>query len=204
MRESWKKAVLPVLAIAVTAGMMQMCENRRIQEQIAQKVLRFHVIANSSGREDQELKLKVRDEVGRYLGEEMQAAGSRQEAEEIVRERLDEIEKIAQKVIREEGSSYPVSAWIGPVEFPVKRYGDYAFPAGTYEALEVVIGDGEGKNWWCVMYPNMCFQGSMYEVVDDRAGETLRKVLTQEEYESVLEEGDYKIRFKYLSFLNRR
>ena len=88
------------------------------------------------------------------------------------------------------------------MDFPVKTYGAYSFPAGTYEAVEVVIGEGAGKNWWCVMYPNMCFQGSMYEVNDEKAETSLQEVLTQEEYDSIIEDSDYKIQFKYLSFLN--
>ena len=81
-------------------------------------------------------------------------------------------------------------------------YGSYTFPAGDYEALRIVIGEGNGHNWWCVMYPNMCFSDSMYEVVDKEAGEKLREVLTTEEYEKVLAEGDYQVRMKYFSWLN--
>jgi len=153
-------------------------------------------------REDQELKLKVRDAVGHYMKDQMKEVTNRKEAEETANANLKKIEKVAEDVIAKEGRSYTVNAFIGPVDFPVKTYGAYSFPAGTYEAVEVVIGEGAGKNWWCVMYPNMCFQGSMYEVIDEKAETSLQEVLTQEEYDSIIEDSDYKIQFKYLSFLN--
>lgn len=203
MKLNWKKEVLILSVILAAVPMMYFCEGRRMQEEIAGKILRFHVIANSDSRQDQELKLKVRDAVGLYMKEEMKTVNNLGEAEQKAQDHLDEIEKIAQEVIKQEGKSYSVSALIGPVDFPVKTYGEYSFPAGTYEALEIVIGEGRGRNWWCVMYPNMCFQGSMYEVVDDEAQESLREVLTQEEYDSVIESGNYRVQFKYLPFLNQ-
>lgn len=137
------------------------------------------------------------------MKDEMKHVNSREEAEQTANANLENIEKIAKEVIEKEGKSYTVNASVGQVDFPVKTYGNYSFPAGTYEALEVVIGEGGGRNWWCVMYPNMCFQGSMYEVIDKEAKTSLQEVLTEEEYDSIIENDDYKVQFKYLSFLNR-
>lgn len=181
---------------------IQYGKNRRLQQQIAEKVLRFHVLANSDNEADQELKLAVRDAVGAQMGELLSGVKSRAACEEIVRENLDGITETAKAVVTEAGYDYAVHASLEEVEFPVKTYGSYTFPAGEYEALKVVIGAGEGHNWWCVMYPNMCFSGSVYEVVDEESEEKLREVLTEEEYEKVLTLGDYEVRFKYLSFLN--
>jgi stage II sporulation protein R len=122
--------------------------------------------------------------------------------EEIVTAHLDEIVTIAEKVVAEEGYDYEVTAALKEVDFPVKTYGAYTFPAGKYEALKVTIGSGSGHNWWCVMYPNMCFSGSVYEVVEEDAGEALKEVLTKEEYEEVFSGGKVKVEFKYLTFLN--
>ena len=138
---------------------MQYGKNQRIQGQIAGKVLRFHVLANSDT-------------------------------------------ETAQAVVREAGYGYEVHAAIEETDFPSKTYGKFTFPAGKYEALRVVIGEGAGHNWWCVMYPNMCFEGSMYEVVDESAGEELKKVLSKEEYRAVLEEENYEVRCRYLTFLD--
>lgn len=176
--------------------------NRRMQEEIADKVLRFHVLANSDEEQDQELKLAVRDAVGTKMAELLAGAENRVECEKIVRENLDGIKKTAEDVVAKAGYDYEVHASLEETDFPVKTYGDYTFPAGRYEALKVVIGAGEGHNWWCVMYPNMCFCGSVYEVVDEQAEEKLREVLSEEEYEKVLTSEDYRVCFKYLSFLN--
>ena len=148
----------------------------RLRQEISDKVLRFHVLANSDSEADQNLKLAVRDAVGSFMQEKL--------------------------TIAENGYDYDVTAELEHTSFPVKNYGSYTFPAGDYEALRIVIGEGNGHNWWCVMYPNMCFSDSMYEVVDKEAGEKLREVLTTEEYEKVLAEGDYQVRMKYFSWLN--
>lgn len=180
---------------------LQYVKNLRMQEEIAEKVLRFHVLANSDSTEDQALKLAVRDAVGAELAETLSGVTDRAACEEIVSENLDKITATAERVVTEWGYDYEVKAAVETVDFPVKIYGDYTFPAGKYEALRVVIGEGEGHNWWCVMYPNMCFSGSVYEVVDEEAGEALREVLTPEEYEEVLSTGNYEVRLKCLSFL---
>ncbi len=101
------------------------------------------------------------------------------------------------------GYTYTVSAQMESTEFPQKAYGNYIFPAGEYQALNVVIGSGKGRNWWCVMYPNLCFHDAVYEVVDEEAEKTLQRVLSEDEYDAVLKSGEYRIRFKYLDFLNR-
>lgn len=177
-------------------------KRQRLQQSIAGKVLRFHVLANSDEAFDQELKLKVRDAVGAQMAELLSDAQSRAECEQIIQSELDEIDQTAERVIKEEGYSYETETFLRKVQFPVKTYGDYTFPAGTYEALEIVIGEGEGHNWWCVMYPNMCFSGSVYKVVEEDAKEALREVLSEEEYEQVLSSGNYEVQFKYLTFLN--
>lgn len=167
----------------------------QLQRQLAKKVLRFHVLANSDATEDQELKLKVRDVVGSFLQEQMEDIESKQACECMVAERISEIEQVAAKAVEEAGYSYEVHAELTECEFPLKNYGDYTFPAGTYDALRVTIGAGEGQNWWCVMYPNMCFENSMYEVVNEKSKESLRAVLDEEEYQAVLNSGEYELRF---------
>ena len=176
-------------------------KHRLLQEGIADKILRFHVLAASDSEADQALKLKVRDAVGSYMQVRLSGADSRQKSEEIVTECMEEIISVAENVVEREGYDYTVTASLAEVDFPVKKYGSYTFPAGTYEALEVIIGAGEGHNWWCVMYPNMCFSGSVYEVVEEDADAALREVLTKEEYKEVFSSGEVKVDFKYFSFL---
>ena len=137
-----------------------------------------------------------------FMQEKLTAVENLEECELVVRQSLGEIEEAAAETIAENDYDYDVTAELEHTSFPVKNYGSYTFPAGDYEALRIVIGEGSGHNWWCVMYPNMCFSDSMYEVIDEEAGEKLRKVLTTEEYEKVLAEGDYQVRMKYFSWLN--
>ena len=171
-----------------------------VQEQIAEKVLRFHVLANSNSEEDQKLKLQVRDAIGGLLQEKMAQVENREECEKFITEWIPKIEQTAAAVIEENGYDYSVCARLEETDFPVKTYGAYTFPSGRYEALRVTIGEGAGENWWCVLYPNMCFENSMYEVVDERGEKALREVLDEKEYEAVLKEGNYQIRLRILDF----
>ncbi|MGN0350016.1 MAG: stage II sporulation protein R [Roseburia sp.] len=166
-----------------------------LQPEIAEKILRFHIRANSDEELDQELKLKVRDAIGVLLGEDLTNTKNIEESKEIIQEKIPQIMETAKEVIVAEGYSYEVDAYLTTTYFPEKTYGDYTFPEGEYQALEVVIGEGEGHNWWCVLYPNMCFRGSVYEVVDEGAKEELQEVLTTEEYEAVFSERNYEVRF---------
>ena len=116
---------------------------------------------------------------------------------------MDEIVTVAEETLEKEGYSYGASARLATVDFPVKTYGSYTFPAGEYEALEITLGEGNGHNWWCVLYPNMCFQGTVYEVVEEEADEALREVLTPEEYADVFNERNYQIRFRFAEVLQK-
>lgn len=206
-RKSVRKGIFGILYITIlfmTVGMsVYGVRQDRTQKEIAEKILRFHVRANSDSSEDQTLKLKIRDAVGSLMGKKLAEAEDKEMCRDIVEENMQDIIHTAEQVIAEEGYDYSVSAYVSNVDFPVKRYGSYTFPAGKYEALEVVIGAGMGENWWCVMYPNMCFEGSVYEVEDEHAKEALQETLTEEEYESLLSGKEYEISFKYLRFLDK-
>ncbi|MBN7774120.1 stage II sporulation protein R [Clostridium aminobutyricum] len=137
-------------------------------------IIRFHVIANSDSTEDQELKLKVRDGVLEAVNEELvketmaqydadavecsveQVSLNIDESREYLQNHLDLIEDIAEDIIKQNGYSYTASAELGVRWIPTKTYGDTTFPAGNYEALNITIGEGEGQNWWCVLYPPLC------------------------------------------------
>ena len=176
---------------------------RQVQLGIADKVIRFHVLADSDSKEDQELKLKVRDTVGLMMKERLEGAQNLDQSRQIIQDSLGDIENCARAVILREGYTYGVEASLTDSSFPVKTYGRAFFPAGEYEALRVVIGSGKGHNWWCVMYPNLCFAGSMYEVDEDRSRQQLREVLSPEEYETVMEGEGYQVRFRFLTFLDK-
>lgn len=188
-----------ILAIAALACcMMWQCREQRMTEEIAGKVIRFHVLANSDTGKDQDLKLKVRDAVGAYMQPKLSGISDIEASRQVIRDNLSQIVRTAEDVVAREGYTYEVEASLLVTDFPQKTYGDYTFPEGRYEALEVVIGAGRGHNWWCVMYPNLCFYNSVYEVVDEEAEKSLQRALTAEEYKSLMEGKDYKVRFALL------
>ena len=175
-------------------------EDELLQASIASKILRFHVLANSDSEEDQKLKLEIRDAIGGYLQPLLKEAEDLNATKRIVDEHLGDVVKTAEQTIRENGYMYPVKACIKQIDFPDKTYGEYSFPAGEYEALQVTIGQGEGQNWWCVLYPNMCFKGAVYEVVEEEAKENLKEVLSPWEYEHVFNSDKVELRFKILEY----
>lgn len=172
------------------------------QQAIAEEIIRLHVVANSDSEKDQELKLKVKETIVTYLRGEMKDAKTVAEARQAIRENLPAIEEIANEKMQQEGFDYTAKASLGLCYFPVKEYGDLTFPAGDYEALRVQLGESEGKNWWCVMYPSLCFVDSVYQVVPDASKEKLKESLTEEEYDSLLDGGeDVTFSFKFLDWL---
>lgn len=177
--------------------------NDLLQPSIASKILRFHVLANSDSTQDQTVKEKVRDAVGIYLQPLLEGVDNLEESKQIIEENRKQIIAVAKHTLHENGFDYEVSAQIENVDFPEKTYGAYTFPRGEYEALQIVIGEGEGQNWWCVLYPNMCFRGSVFEVIEEEAEEALREVLNPWEYADVFDSGKVQIRFKFLEFFQR-
>lgn len=171
-----------------------------LQPSIASKILRFHVLANSDSVGDQAVKEKVRDAVGVYLQPLLAGADSLEETKRIIGENMEGIETISRQTLKEYGYDYPVKVCITRTDFPEKSYGAYTFPKGEYEALQISIGEAAGQNWWCVLYPNMCFRGSVFEVVEESAGQALREVLNPWEYADVFDSGKVEVRFKFLEF----
>lgn len=171
-----------------------------LQPSIASKILRFHVLAHSDSAEDQAVKEKVRDAVGIYLQPLLTESNSLDETKRIIEENMEKIEEVSRRTLKEYGYDYPVAARITNTEFPEKTYGAYTFPKGEYEALQISIGSAKGQNWWCVLYPNMCFRGTVFEVVEESAGEALREVLSPWEYADVFDSGKVEVRFKFLEF----
>lgn len=182
------QAVLTSRVVAVDKKMA------KTQQELAQEVFRFHVLANSDSKEDQAVKLKVRDAVIAYMKTNMPEASSSRDTKQWAQEHLDELQSIAQKTAAEYGFSYGTSAQITTCYFPDKRYGDIVFPKGYYEALRIRLGEAKGQNWWCVLYPNLCFTNAVCAVVDEDGKEELASVLTDDEYEMVTAASKFQIK----------
>ena len=172
-----------------------------VQQGIAKEIFRLHVVANSDTEEDQNLKLHVKTKIVDYLEGVLGEDRSLEATREAVKTHLDEIEEAAGQVIADEGYDYPVAAAVEKTYFPDKTYGDCTFPAGEYEALNVKIGKAEGHNWWCVLYPSLCFLDESHGIVSEEKKEDLREVLTEEEFLTILNDPEkrhqVKIGFKW-------
>ena len=170
---------------------------QNISTDIADSVFRLHVIANSDSKEDQDLKYIVRDNLLSYMNEICSNCETKQEAINIVTENKDKFEEIAKSTIKEQGFSYDVKINIGNFEFPTKNYGDISLPAGYYDALRVEIGEAKGQNWWCVMFPPLCFVDVTSGVVPEESKEVMEENLSEEEFALVSNSSNDELQFKF-------
>lgn len=192
-----------LIAIVITVGLVVHNEIKKIDaysEDYREKLIRFHVLANSDAEEDQELKLKVRDTVISYLQPKLESSKSIEQSEEIIKSENDKIKEISENIIKESGYNYSVSVNLEYSNFPAKQYSSVVLPAGKYKALRIVIGEGKGKNWWCVMFPPLCFVDEQSGMIDEKTDKQLKSVLTEEEYDLIMgkdEEEVNNIKFKF-------
>lgn len=168
-----------------------------VSANLSDAVFRLHVIANSNSNEDQSLKLVVRDALLNYMNNICSNCSSKEEAVLIAQKHKEEFQKIAEKTIIDNGYNYNVKIDITNCYFPTKNYGDISLPAGLYDALKVEIGEANGQNWWCVMFPSLCFIDIASGIVDDEAKENLEKNLETESYALISERKNSNIKFKF-------
>jgi len=155
-------------------------------------VVRFHVRANSDSETDLALKYEVRDAVLALLAEDLQKAENDSEAILYLAQNLSEIRNTARAVVEEAGYHYDVKAYITREEFPIREYGDLVLPAGTYRALRIDIGEAKGENFWCMLYPMMCYTMDAGAVVDSADAEKIAQALDEESYEKLFVKRDIK------------
>ena len=170
-------------------------------DDISDSVFRLHIIANSDSKEDQDLKLLVRDNVLKYMKEISTDVSSKEEVISLMEEHLDDFKSIAISTIRENGFDYDVNLRIGKFDFPTKTYGDISLPSGMYDALRIEIGDAIGQNWWCVMFPTLCFVDVSSGSLDDDSKAVLEESLNDEGFDLVSENNSKsKFKFKIVEF----
>ncbi len=160
------------------------------------KLIRFHVLANSDSPEDQALKLKVRDKVIESMSDKFKVSKSIEETRVIVNENMESMKQAALEEIKENGKDYAVEIKLEPYNFPTKSYGSFTLPAGEYEAVRVLIGKAKGQNWWCVMFPPLCFVDARSATADSETTENMKKHLTQEEYNAISSSENGKIELR--------
>jgi stage II sporulation protein R len=211
-----KKSISFIICLIVLLGVVLNSFNVKgnavsVQGELEQKLIRFHVIANSDNVEDQNLKLKVRDKVLDYISPKLKNSKSIDESRKIIIANDASINKIAQEVIKKNGYSYAVQTKLSKEKFPIKTYGNITLPSGEYEAYRIIIGNGSGQNWWCVMFPPLCFIDiTKGEVSYKETEKAMKTVLTEKQYEAIdntvsSDENSNKIivKFKIVELLNK-
>lgn len=208
-----KKIILTSITIIIIISIALNGSNvttKATQSDIAGKLIRFHVIANSDDKIDQGIKLKVRDSVLKYVSPKLEDCKSIDESREIINNEDKNIKKIAQSVINKNGFKYSVTTTLSQEYFPVKTYGNITLPQGKYEAYRIIIGSGSGQNWWCVMFPPLCFVDiTKGNVSFDKTESEMKEVLSDDEYSlvdnTVNNNNNNKIvvKFKLLEVINK-
>ena len=189
----WESALLVAFAVFLLVG----CCASAGRAALADRVLRLHVVANSDSAEDQAVKLKVRDAVLAQAQPALEGISDSGQAEVVLRPMLKELEQTAGAVLESEGYAPTVSVEISDQWFPTKQYEHFALPAGEYRALRVVIGEGEGQNWWCVVFPPLCLAAVSEEVTAAAA----MAGLSEEQVALITgQDGGYVLKFKVIEW----
>ena len=168
-----------------------------VSNNLSNAVFRLHVIANSDSAEDQSLKLKVRDGLIEFMNNICSNCSTKEEAISLAIKHTNDFQNIAEQIVRENGYDYCVNVNINNFYFPSKNYGDISLPAGFYDALRVEIGEAKGQNWWCVMFPSLCFIDISSGIVDDKAKENLEENLEEESYSIISDNSKSNVKFKF-------
>ena len=188
----WEMALMTALAVTMLCGFVWQADG----QEMADKMIRIHVVANSDSAEDQALKLSVRDAVLDSLSPVLAGAEDKTAAEKRVEAALEALRQTAENEVRRQGYTYTVTAVLTEESFPTRDYDTFSLPAGRYTSLRIVLGAGEGHNWWCVVYPALCTAAA---VEDSEAAETL----SPEEIGLITEENTgYVIKFKTIEWMN--
>ena len=176
MKDSIISAILCIFFIFTTAFLFPFTPKVSTQKALSEQVLRFHVLADSNTQKDQHIKLLVRDAILSYTTPLLEQAANANEVKQILTPLLPALTTLANQVLAASDVTYTASVHIETAYFPVKQYGSLLLPPGHYEALRVVLGEGEGKNWWCLVFPSLCFLDGTTAVLPEDENQTLRKL----------------------------
>lgn len=176
---------------------------KQVSNNISSKVFRLHIVANSDCASDQILKLKVRDNVLNYMDSLINSSMSKDEIVKIASDNISKFKSIAVNTINEYGYDYDVSVNVGNYFFPTKSYGNIYFPDGNYDALNIKIGNASGHNWWCVMFPPLCFIDTQSGVLSEESENYLKDNLSNEDLNVISQkDNSYVFKFKTIEIIN--
>lgn len=206
MKNFFKCSITLIILFSIYTFICAYSYVNAVSNRLSDSVFRLHVIANSDSEADQHLKYIVRDNLIEYMNNLCSNCSSKEEIIKIANENIENFKQIAQETIINEGYSYNVHVEIGNFEFPTKSYGDISFPAGYYDSLRVKIGEAKGQNWWCVMFPPLCFVDVTTGVVPESSKDNLKQNLSEEEYKiiSYTEDSNPSVKFKLIEFFEQR
>lgn len=200
-----KKLILVSVAIGIIVtfgiGLKDRAYHDMVQKRISQEIIRFHILANSNTHTDQELKIKVKEGVLDRLAIKLEHVKNVHETREVLKNNLQYIKSITREII--EDNSYNVSVSISNVIFPEIVYQNMTLPAGEYESLKIVIGDGIGENWWCVMFPMLCFINSARGEVSEEMRNEMKSILKEDDYNFIFQDT-VNIRFRAIEWWQNR
>lgn len=190
--------ILTVIAIGIIRY------SKDVTDSISKQLIRFHVVANSDTTDDQLLKQKVRDKVIEFIEPLLSECETVEDTRYILEGSLPVIKEISQEIVEDWGKDYQVYVALDKANFPTKSYGDVVLPAGEYEACRIIIGEGKGENWWCVMYPPLCYLDVATGVVPLEGKEQLENGLNEKQYKLITDRDDknYEVRFKLVESIN--
>lgn len=207
----YKKIFISAILVIAAVSIAYTVDAYTSMAKINEKVIRLHVLANSDTYFDQQLKYKVRNHVINKFNNEFENVTLKETSENLIIKEINEIREEAESIVREEGYDYEVNVYYGNFKFPRKMYEDIVLPEGYYDAVRIEIGKAEGNNWWCVMFPPLCFvdfgqdknQEPIFDIETERK---LQEVLTQEEIESIKTKrgiNDIKLKSKIYEFIEK-
>ena len=191
---------LSLLLVTESPRYLQDKSTSTLQQQIATQVLRFHIRANSDTVADQQKKLRIKQSLLEWLTPILSENTSKSETIQCIRKNLPDIRKEATRMAAPES----VTVTLQKEWFPEKTYGTCTFPEGIYDALRVDIGQAKGHNWWCVLYPSLCFADALEPSMTEEGEEKLQQVLDEDAYDLLLHPQKLKIRFRLEFFLRNR
>ncbi|WP_312906370.1 stage II sporulation protein R [Tissierella praeacuta] len=191
----YKKLVL-ILSIFIFSFVYIICPfiEKKVKKSFEDEIIRFHIRANSDKEEDQALKLKIRDEILKEMKEKFKYTKTLEESREVIRENMKEMKDITERVIQKEGKDYDVAITLDQDNFPTRKYGNLVLPSGEYETLLITLGEGKGQNWWCIMFPPLCFVDITHSVAYN----------VEKELDTKIEEPQLKLKWKTAELIKKQ
>lgn len=192
-RNILKQLAVALLYTSVFLVMLFGYYAEKVNQDLSDSMIRLHIVANSDSIDDQAVKYRIRDAVIGYMTDKVNGLKDKGNAVSFIKNHMDEIEQVANEVIAREGMKEYARVSFGKYPFPSKEYGNMILPAGFYDALKIEIGEARGQNWWCVMFPPLCFTEDTKGTLDEEYISLLKEELSEEELKIIINDGDKEI-----------